>query len=196
MHKTRFPIGVETLSSELLAEWGWQAALAAIPEYPGPAGCGERGRWQSIIVHQKLHSLFSFKTTLMKKKPVIFDGSEVSQNNFGICIYQEPGCFSVRGKARQLSWSGRDGSLSWAEHSTFPSLLLLKALHSHDPLNQFRPVNHQKCVTHSICWATLLWNWWAVSVDIWVRMGTRASSWKLVSPSRKDEGAGAALWQP
>lgn len=34
---------------------------------------------------------------------VIFDGFEDSENNIGIRIYQEPGCFSVCGKARQLS---------------------------------------------------------------------------------------------
>lgn len=74
-----------------------------MPEDPDPAGCAERGGWHGIIVHQELHSLFSFKMILMRWKMVIFDGFEDSENNFGICIYQEPVCFSVCGKARQLS---------------------------------------------------------------------------------------------
>lgn len=129
-----------------LAERGWQTALAVIPEYPGPAGCGERGRWQGIIVHQKLHSLFSLKMILMKKKPVIFDGSEDSENNFGICIYQEPGCFSARGRARQLSWSGRDRSCSWAECAAFHPPLLPRALTLSWP---FEPVQISKASTMS-----------------------------------------------
>lgn len=32
-----------------------------------------------------------------------FDGFEDSENNLGICIYRESDCFSVCGKARQLS---------------------------------------------------------------------------------------------
>lgn len=179
-----------------LAEQGWQTALAVIPEYPGPAGCGERGRWQGIIVHQKLHSLFSLKMILMKKKPVIFDGSEDSENNFGICIYQEPGCFSARGRARQLSWSGRDRSCSWAECAAFHPPLLPRALTLSWP---FEPVKHQKCLIYSISWAFFFffwWDWWAVSVYLRVRMRTGASFRKLGSPCRKDEGAGTALWQP
>lgn len=34
---------------------------------------------------------------------IFFDGFEDSENNLGICIYRELGCFSVCGKARQLS---------------------------------------------------------------------------------------------
>lgn len=39
-----------------------------------------------------------------------FDGFEDSENNLGICIYRESDCFSVCGKAGQLSWSGKDRS--------------------------------------------------------------------------------------
>lgn len=31
-----------------------------------PAGCAERGGWHGLIVHQELHSLFSFKMILMR----------------------------------------------------------------------------------------------------------------------------------
>lgn len=48
------------------AQRGWQAALAAMPQDPGPAGCAERGGWHGIIVHQEPHSLFSFKMILMR----------------------------------------------------------------------------------------------------------------------------------
>lgn len=111
------------------------------------------------------------------------------ENNFGICVYREPGCFSVCREARQLSWSGRDRSCSRAGCSALCSLLLLRALMLAWPFEALQISKRSKPLYLFLLLGIFLQDRWAVSVYLQVRMKTGASFRKLGRPDKEGQGS-------